>query len=377
MHIGIVAGEASGDLLGAGLINALRTDVPALKATGVGGPAMTKVGFHTQHEMERLSVMGLVEPLLHLPDLFKMRRQLSHYFIQSPPDVFVGIDSPDFNLGLELKLRKANIPIVHYVSPSVWAWRRKRIHKIAKAVDLMLTLFPFEADFYREYNVPVHFVGHPLADMIPLKADKLAARRALGISPQGTYIALLPGSRENELKYLAELFIATAKQCLHKKTELNFLTSGANLHRHNEFQKLVRHFAPDLPIHFFVGRSHEVMAAADVVLVTSGTATLEAMLFNRPMVIAYRMSPITFSIARRLVKVPYVGLPNLLAQERLVPEFLQNDATPENLSNALLDFFNYPEKTQLLEEKFTFIHQQLRCNASHEAALAIKNLIYK
>lgn len=377
MHIGIVAGEASGDLLGAGLINALRAIDPALEATGVGGHAMIKAGFNTQHEMERLSVMGLVEPLFHLSDLFKIRRQLSHYFIKNPPDVFVGIDSPDFNLGLELKLRKANIPIVHYVSPSVWAWRQRRVHKIAKAVDLMLTLFPFEADFYREYDIPVHFVGHPLADMIPLHADKLAARRALGIPEQGTYIALLPGSRGNELKYLAELFVATAKQCLHKNTELHFLTSAASIQRHDEFQKFVRHFAPDLPIHFFVGRSHEVMAASDVVLVTSGTATLETMLFNRPMVIAYRMAPITFAIARRIVKVPYVGLPNLLAKEPLVPEFLQNDATPENLSNALLDFLDHPEKAKRLEEKFTLIHQQLRCNANHTAAQAIKNLLKK
>jgi lipid-A-disaccharide synthase len=377
MHIGMVAGEASGDVLGASLINALRLFEPALKATGVGGPAMIKTGFNTQHEMERLSVMGLIEPLLHLPGLFKMRRQLSQYFIKTPPDVFVGIDSPDFNLGLELTLRKANIPVVHYVSPSVWAWRRKRIHKIAKAVDLMLTLFPFEADFYRKYDLPVHFVGHPLADLIPLTVNKQAARRALGIPVHGTYIALLPGSRRHELNYLAELFVAAAKQCLHKNTAVHFLTSAANVQRDTEFQTFVRHFAPDLPIHFFIGRSHDVMAAADVVLVTSGTATLETMLFNRPMVIAYRMSPITFSIARRVVNVPYIGLPNLLANERLVPEFIQNDATPENLCNALLDFLDHPEKTKALEEKFTLIHQQLRCNASQQAAQAIKNLIEK
>lgn len=374
MNIGIVAGEPSGDLLGAGLINALRAFDPNLTSTGVGGAAMIKAGFHSQHDMERLSVMGLIEPLYHLPDLFKMRRQLIQYFIKNPPDVFVGIDSPDFNLGLELKLRQAKIPIVHYVSPSVWAWRRNRLYKIAKAVDLMLTLFPFEADFYREHHIPVHFVGHPLADLIPLHTDKLTARRALGIPEEGTYIALLPGSRRNELKYLAELFVATAKKCLHKKTELHFISSAANTKRNEEFQTFVRHFAPDLPIHFFVGHSHEVMAAADVVLVTSGTATLETMLFKRPMVIAYRMSPITFSIARRLVKIPYVGLPNLLAKERIVPEFIQNDATPENLCNALFMYLDHPEEIKALEEKFTLIHQQLRCNASVQAAKAIKGL---
>jgi lipid-A-disaccharide synthase len=377
MKIGMVAGEASGDLLGAGLLTALRRIDPTLEAMGVGGSAMIRAGFDSQHEMERLSVMGLVEPLLHLPDLFKLRRDLVSYFTQNPPDVFIGIDSPDFNLGLELILRNANIPVVHYVSPSVWAWRKKRIFKIAKAVDLILTLFPFEADFYRQHNVPVHFVGHPLADAIPFNVDKAAARRALGVEVEGNYIALLPGSRGNELKYLAELFVATAKQCLHKKTELKFITSAANAKRNEEFQAFVRHFAPDLPIHFFVGRSHEVMAAADVVLVTSGTATLEAMLFNRPMVIAYRMSPITFSIAKRIVTIPYVGLPNLLAKERLVPEFLQNDATPKNLSNALLDYLDHPEKVHALEAKFTAIHQQLRCDANQQAAQAVMNLLKK
>jgi lipid-A-disaccharide synthase len=375
MNIGIVAGEASGDLLGANLLDALRLLEPQLSATGVGGPAMIKAGFTSKHDMERLSVMGLIEPLLHLPDLFKLRRQLIQHFIHNPPQVFVGIDSPDFNLGLELKLRRANIPIVHYVSPSVWAWRRNRIYKIAKAVDMVLTLFPFEADFYHKHHIPVQFVGHPLADTIPLQVDSTAARRALGLPEKGIYIALLPGSRNHELKYLAELFVATAKQCLHKRTELYFITSAANTKRDEEFQRFVKHFAPDLPIHFFVGRSHEVIAAADLVLVTSGTATLETLLFKRPMVIAYRMSPVTFSIARRLVKLSYIGLPNLLAGERIVPEFIQNDATPENLCNALLDYLDHPEKMDSLKEKFTLIHQQLRCNASYQAAQAVKNLM--
>ncbi|MBV8801829.1 MAG: lipid-A-disaccharide synthase [Gammaproteobacteria bacterium] len=375
MNIGIVAGEASGDLLGANLLNALRLFDSDLIATGLGGPAMINAGFSSQHDMERLSVMGLVEPLLHLPDLFKLRRQLLKHFLQHPPHVFIGIDSPDFNLGLELKLKRANIPIVHYVSPSVWAWRRNRIHKIAKATDMVLTLFPFEADFYRKHRVPVQFVGHPLADTIPLKIDLAAARRELNIPEKGTYIALLPGSRKHELKYLAELFVATAKQCLHKRTELHFITSAANAKRDEEFQAFVKHFAPDLPIHFFVGRSHDVIAAADIVLVTSGTATLETLLFKKPMIIAYRMSPITFSIARRLVKLSYIGLPNLLADECIVPEFIQNNATPENLCDALLDYLDHPEKMDLLKEKFNLIHQQLRCNASQQAALAIKNLI--
>jgi lipid-A-disaccharide synthase len=377
MNIGMVAGEPSGDLLGADLLKALLHSDPHMIATGVGGPAMVNAGFRTQHDMERLSVMGLIEPLTHLPDLFKLRRQLIQHFIHHPPDVFIGIDSPDFNIGLELKLRRAKIPIVHYVSPSVWAWRRKRIYKIAKAVDMMLTLFPFEADFYREHQIPVQCVGHPLADSIPLNPDRLAARRALHIPEEGTYIALLPGSRNHELKYLAELFVATAKQCLHKKTELKFITSAANAKRDEEFQLFVRHFAPDLPIHFFVGRSHDVLAAADLVLVTSGTATLETLLFKRPMVIAYRMSPITFSIARRLVKLSYIGLPNLLAGEKIVPEFIQNDATPDNLCHALFDYLDHPEKIDALTEKFITIHHQLRRQAGAQAAEAIRHLIQK
>jgi lipid-A-disaccharide synthase len=378
MNLGIVSGEMSGDLLGAGLINQLRKSQPFLVASGIGGPAMLSTGFCSLYDMEHLAVMGLVEPLRRLPALFKIRRALTHYFITHRPDVFIGIDSPDFNLGLELKLRQAGIPVVHYVSPSVWAWRKKRIHKIAKAVDLVLTLFPFEADFYRAHQVPVKFVGHPLADLIPLQPpDKSVARRALGLEENAIYIALLPGSRRNEIKYLSELFITTAAKISHERPQIKFITSAVNAEYDQAVKKSCQKLAPELPIHFFIGKSHEIMAAADVVLVTSGTATLETMLFKRPMVIAYRMAELTYQIARHIVKIPYIGLPNLLANEALVPEFIQSAAQPEKLAAALLDFLDYPEKIKMLEKKFLMIHQQLRCNANQQAAEAIQELLLK
>lgn len=375
MNLGIVSGETSGDILGAGLLSELQKSHPHLTASGIGGPAMIQTGFTSLYDMERLAVMGIVEPLRRLPELFKIRNALYNHFTQHRPDVFIGIDSPDFNLGLELKLRKAGIPIVHYVSPSVWAWRKKRIHKIAKAVDLVLTLFPFEADFYREHNVPVQFVGHPLADLIPLKPDTAAARRTLDLGRDTTYIAILPGSRRNEIKYLAELFIETAAAISIVRPEIKFITSAINAERDQEVRALCKKLAPHLPIKFFIGQSHEVMAAADVVLVTSGTATLETMLFKKPMVIAYRMAELTYQIARHLVKIPYVGLPNLLAKQLLVPEFIQKEAHPTQLVAALLDFIDHPKKITILEKKFLEIHQMLRCDANKQAALAIHKII--
>lgn len=375
MNIGILAGETSGDLLGAGLISALRQSKSNLTFSGVGGQNMIASGCHSFYDMERLAVMGLVEPLKRLPELLKMRRSLYRHFTQNRPDVFIGIDYPGFNLGLELQLREIGIPVIHYVSPSVWAWGRKRIFKIAKAVDLMLTLLPFEADFYHQHNVPVKFVGHPLADLIPLQTDKLAAKKVLGIDSDMPTIALLPGSRRNELKYLAEIFVKAANLCWKKKSNLQFITSAVNAERDQEFKAVCQQHAPHLPIKFFRGQSHAVMAAADVVLVTSGTATLETMLFKRPMVIAYRMAEMTYQIARYLVKTPFIGLPNLLANENLVPEFIQHAAHPEALSQGLLDFLNHPEKVQCLEEKFIAIHKQLQCDANHRAAEAVLHVI--
>jgi lipid-A-disaccharide synthase len=377
LNIGILAGEASGDLLGASLIKSLRAFNPDLTIFGIGGPAMIAAGCQSLYPMERLSVMGLIEPLKRLPELFKIRRDLYHYFLQYRPDVFIGIDSPDFNLGLELKLRQAGIPVVHYVSPSVWAWRKKRIYKIAKATDLILTLFPFEADFYQQHHVAAKFVGHSFADVIPMQPDKAAARRALNLDPHATYIALLPGSRQQELHYLGELFLETAKLCLQQQPQIKFITSAANTQRDQQFQTLAKQVVPTLPLNFSVGRMHEVLAAADMVLVTSGTATLETMLFKRPMVIAYRMANLTYQIARHLVKVPFVGLPNLLAQEKIVPEFIQGAATPQNFAAALLNYLQHPQQVLDLEKRFAAIHQQLRCDASQTAARAVLDLVQR
>jgi len=374
MKIGIIAGEPSGDLLGANLIHSLRKLQPNLTISGVGGKQMISAGCHSLFDMNQLSVMGLVEPLLHLPTLLKMRSTLTQYFLKNKPDVFIGIDLPDFNLGIEMKLRAAGIPIVHYVSPSVWAWRKKRIYKIAKAVDLMLTLLPFEADFYQQHHVPVQFVGHPLADHIPLVSDKLAARQRLGLDAEVTYIAILPGSRRNEIKYLAPTFIETAKQCWQKNNNLQFITSAINQERNQEFQQHCQQVAPNLPIHFFENCSHDVMTAADVVLVTSGTATLETMLCKRPMVVAYKMASLTYQLARYLVKIPFMSLPNLLANQLLVPEFIQHAANPENLSAAILDFLSHPEKIATLEKTFTEMHQALRCDAGRKAAKAVMSV---
>jgi lipid-A-disaccharide synthase len=375
MNLGIIAGEASGDILGAGLIKSLREHLPELTATGVGGTRMINEGFDSLFEIDRLSVMGLIEPLFHLPDLLKIRRELLKRFTQHRPDVFIGIDSPDFNLGIELKLRRQGIPVVHYVSPSVWAWRQKRIFKIKKAVDLMLTLFPFEADFYRQHEVPVCFVGHPLADQIPLQIDKLAARKKLQLDEDTQYVAILPGSRRNEIKYLAETFIQSAHLCWKKRPKVKFITSAINDQRNQEFQAHCKRLSPELPIEVFVNSSHDVMAAADCVLVTSGTATLETMLYKRPMVIAYKMSGFTYQLAKHLVKLTYFGLPNLLAQDFLVPEFVQDAAHPEALCDALLNYLDNPEKIIQLEEKFLQMHQQLRRNASQQAAEAIMKLV--
>jgi lipid-A-disaccharide synthase len=375
MKLGMVAGEASGSILGAGLIQSLRAERPALQVSGIGGEDMIAAGCESFYDIERLSVMGLVEPLGRLPELFRMRRALFQHFSTQKPDIFVGIDAPDFNLGLELQLRRQGVPVVHYVSPSVWAWRQKRIHKIARAVDCVLTLLPFEAEFYARHNVPATFVGHPLADKIPLVSDRGAARQQLGLEADATYIALLPGSRRNELFYLAELFLATARACQAKNPQLKFITSAANAARDAEFQLYWKKIAPDLPLQFFVGETHAVMAAADVILVTSGTATLEAMLFKRPMVIAYRMANLTYQIARHLVKIPHIGLPNLLAGQRLVPEFIQDAAQPAVMARALLDFLEQPEKTTELEQRFTDIHLVLRQNANQRAAEALLKLL--
>ncbi len=376
MRIGIVAGEASGDLLGAGLISAIRQHYPHAAFEGVAGPQMINAGAQTLFPMERLSVMGFSEVFGRLRELLNIRSQLAGHFMANPPDVFIGIDAPDFTLGLERKLHKVGIKTVHYVSPSVWAWRQRRVKKIVKSTDLMLTLFPFEAEFYREHHMSVHFVGHPLADLIPImQPDQAAARRALGVAVEGEVLALLPGSRSTELKYLAAPFIDTARWLRLHRPNLHIVVPLVNKERRAQFQSILAG-VPEPPHMTLVdGRAREVMAAANVVLLASGTASLEAMLLKRPLVVAYRMAPFSYWLAKRLLKVKSVSLPNLLANEILVPELLQDEATPDRLGQAVLHYFENPQAAAEVMGRFNEIHHELRQDASQQAARAVLELI--
>jgi len=369
LRVALVAGEASGDILGAGLMQALRKRHPQVEFIGVGGPRMQAQGLDPIFPMERLSVMGLVEVLGRLPELLRRRRELIAQLIEAKPDVFIGIDAPDFNLTVELRLRRAGIRTVHYVSPSVWAWRQKRVLKIRDACDLMLTLFPFEAQFYTEHQVPVRFVGHPLADAIPLVADRPGARQALGVAEEEPLVALLPGSRGGEVARLGPLFLDAAERLRTLRPGVRFVLPCASAERRQQLENLLAH--RDLPLILLDGRSHEALAACDAVLIASGTATLEALLFKRPMVVAYRVAGLTYWILRRMVKSPYISLPNLLAGRLLVPELLQDAATPDALAEAVAPLINGGrEQTNGFEQ----IHHALRQNASAQAAEAILEL---
>jgi lipid-A-disaccharide synthase len=369
LRIALVAGEASGDILGAGLMRALKARHPAVEFIGVGGPLMQAEGLTSYFPMERLSVMGLVEVLGRLRELLARRKKLVADLIDAKPDVFIGIDAPDFNLNIELKLRQAGIKTVHYVSPSVWAWRQKRVLKIREGCDLMLTLFPFEARFYEEKGVPVRFVGHTLADAIPLEADRAAARAELGL-PDGPLVALMPGSRGGEVGRLGALFLDTAQRLRALRPGVRFVMPCASAQRRAQLEELLA--GRDLPLTLLDGQSHLALAACDAVLIASGTATLEALLYKRPMVVAYRLAPLTFWILKRMVKSPYISLPNLLAQRLLVPELLQDDATVEALAQTLSPLIEGGEEQT---RGFDEIHRTLRLDASNQAADAVLNLI--
>lgn len=375
MRIGMIAGEASGDTLGEGLIRAIRRLCPEATFEGIGGPKMLAEGFTSFAPMERLSVMGFVEPLARLPELLRIKKNLETRFLVTPPDVFVGIDSPAFNLRVEQVLHDAKIPTVHYVSPSVWAYDQKRIHKIAKATDLVLALFPFETPFYDQHKVPVRFVGHPLADTIPMDGggvdEQRLARTALGVAQIGRYVALMPGSRRNEIARLGPVFIETALRVRATNPELQFLIPCANHERYAQVTALLEQAGAWEGFHVFDGQSHQAMRAADIVLLASGTATLEAMLLKRPMLVAYSLSPLTYALASRMLKVPYVSLPNLLAGERLVAEFLQYDVTVDNLSGEIERLLHDTQAHDALLARFRQIHEQIRCDADTQAAKAV------
>ena len=374
MRIGIVAGEASGDLLAADLMQAIRARVPDVQFEGIAGPLMQAAGCQVLYPAEKLAVMGLVEVLGHLPELLRIRRNLRRRFLARPPDLFIGVDAPDFNLALERRLKAAGIPTVHYVSPSVWAWRQYRVRKIARSLDLMLTLFPFEADFYREHQVPVRFVGHPLADRIPERCQRRAVRLALKLPERGRILALLPGSRRSEVSRLAEPFLRTALWLRQQLPDLQFIAPLATAATREQFEAMRRRVAPDLPVTILEGQSREAMCAADAVLLASGTAALECMLLKRPMVVAYRLSPITYWLARRLSTVSHYSLPNHLAGRPLVPEIIQHELSPERLGEALLDYLRDPEASRALVAEFTELHHRLRQDASATAADAILQL---
>lgn len=369
----IVVGEHSGDTLGAGLINSLRKTHPNAEFIGIGGPKMQALGFESLFAMDELSVMGLVEVLGRIRRLLHVRKTLSNYFTSHKPDVFIGIDAPDFNIGLELKLKAQGIKTVHYVSPSVWAWREKRIFKIAKATDMVLALLPFEKAFYDKHNVPCTFVGHPLADDIPMQSDKAAARTQLGLAQNQKVLALMPGSRGGELSRLLSDFFESAKQLYAQDSELLFIAPMISEQRTEQFNALKAELAPDLPVTVILNQTQAVMAASDCLLTASGTVTLEAALIKRPMVICYKFSPVTFILARWLVKLKWFSLPNLLANKSLVPELLQKEVCPDNIVPLIKERL-YQDQSQL-NDSYLAIHQQLKCDASAQAAKAVLDVL--
>ncbi|MDH5190567.1 MAG: lipid-A-disaccharide synthase [Gammaproteobacteria bacterium] len=375
MRIGILAGETSGDQLGAGLIRAIKHHAPHAVFEGIAGPKMIEAGCSSFYPMEKLSVLGIVEVIKHYRELKAIRDHLIEHFIDSPPDVFIGIDLPDFNLPMERKLKEAGIPTVHYVSPTVWAWRPGRVHGIAKSVNLMLTMFPFENEIYEQHNVPVEFVGNPIADMFPMQPDRTVARHKLDIPEQAKVIALLPGSRVSELQRHADLFIKTATWCHEKNPDVQFIVPLASKELRHIFENTLQQLGTNLPITLFDGQSHDVLMACDAVLLASGTAAVEAMLMKRPMVVTYKLNWLSYRIMKAMLNVPYVCMPNNLAGSEIAPEFIQHNAKPEKMGPVLLDYLEHPEKSIPIIEKFTEIHQTLRKNADETAALAVLKLV--
>jgi len=371
----IVVGEHSGDTLGEGLIRSLRETHPNAKFIGIGGPKMQALGFESIFAMDELSVMGLVEVLGRIRRLLYVRKTLIQFFTANKPDVFIGIDAPDFNIGLELKLKSQGIKTVHYVSPSVWAWREKRIFKIAKATDMVLALLPFEKAFYDKHQVPCTFVGHPLADDIPMQSDKTLARDTLGLPQDIKILALMPGSRGGELSRLLEDFFESAKQLQAEDSELVFVAPMISEKRVEQFNALKAEFAPNLTVTVILNKTQEVMAASDCLLTASGTVTLEAALIKRPMVICYKFSPMTFLLGRWLVKLKWFSLPNLLANKTLVPELLQKQVCPDQIVPLVKERL-YQDQSQL-NESYSQIHQQLKCDASAQAAKAVIDVLAK
>lgn len=372
----MVAGEASGDLLGSYLIEALKQHLPAAQFSGIGGPKMEAAGLSAQWPAEKLAVRGYAEVLRHYREITGIRRQLLKHLLADPPNVFIGVDAPDFNLWLETRLKASGVGTVHFVSPSLWAWRGGRVRSIARAVDQILCLFPFEPAIYARQGVEARYVGHPLADVIPLEPNREAVRERLNLPQDALVFALLPGSRQSELQYMAETFIETAKLLHQHFPQARFLVPLVSRETRTQFEnELWRLGAQELPITLLFGHAHDALASADAVLVASGTATLEAALYKKPMVICYKMSPWSWRLMRRMKYQPWVGLPNILSGRFVVPEFLQDDATPENLSQALGNLVGDQPIGRRLHDLFSELHIELRQNTAERAAQAILPLL--
>ncbi|WP_353302117.1 lipid-A-disaccharide synthase [Sessilibacter corallicola] len=374
LRIGMVVGEASGDILGAGLMREIKLRNPNATFEGIGGPKMIAKGFNSHFDQERLAVMGFVEPFKRLPELLNIRKSIIERFQADPPDVFIGIDSPDFNLTIEEKLKSSGIKTVHYVSPSVWAWRQGRIKKIVRACDLMLTLFPFEANFYREHNVAVKFVGHPLANELSDDQDTKAACSLLGLDPNKQTLAIMPGSRESEVRLIAPAFLDCAQTLSEQRSDLQFIVPAANEKRYKQLTELLKNY-PNLPITLVLGDSKTVMTASDILLIASGTTSLEAMLLGKPTIIGYKMAWLSFKIMSSLAKINYIGLPNLLADKALMPEFIQDKLIADDLAEAVLKILDDDAYCASIKKEFSELSSQLRQNASLQAANAVFDLI--
>lgn len=378
--IALVAGEVSGDILGAGLIRSLKVQYPHARFIGIAGERMMAEGCETLVDMDEIAVMGLAEVVKHLPRLLKIRKMVVETMLYERPDIFIGIDAPDFNLYVESKLKAQGIKTIHYVSPSVWAWRQKRIHQIAEATNLVLAFLPFEKAFYDRFKVPCRFIGHTMADAIPLKPNRADACQILNIEENQRYMAILVGSRHAEVEFLTEPFLQTALLLKEKYPELKFLVPLINQTRRQQFEQIKARVAPDLDMILLDGKARQAMTVAQATLLASGTAALECMLCKSPMVVAYRMKPLTYFLAKRLVKTDYISLPNLLADEMLVPEMVQEDCTAEKLAEKLIPYLEQSESAvqnrHVLIQRFIDLHRQIQCDADKQAAQAVIDLLH-
>jgi len=375
LTLALVAGEASGDLLASRLLSGLRPMLPDARLHGIGGPAMAEYGFVSDYPMQKLAVRGLFEVLSHYRELKALRDELREQLLMERPAVFVGVDAPDFNLDLEIQLKQAGIPTLHFVSPSVWAWRRGRIKKIGRAVSLLLVIFPFEEAIYNKAGIPVTYVGHPLAEMIPMDPDQDAARDALGIARDARIVTILPGSRLSELKHNTRVFLETAAMLKKRDPKVQFLMPMAGDTQRAFVEQLMTPDLKLLPLQIMTGGSHDAIAACDAALVASGTATLEVALFKKPMVISYRMNPASWQVLRLMAYQPWVGLPNIMAREFLVPELLQDRATPAGLSSALWAQLSNDQNRQRLRRRFVDLHHDLMRNTASQSAHAVMELL--